>query len=58
MDGMREPYILTHPVHRLHVPDRPVTELLQAEGLFILCFSQVRVKMHTVAPGKSSALLH
>ena len=56
--GVGEPDILPHPVDRLHVRDRPVTELLQAESLLILGFGQMRVQVHGICACQPGRLLH
>src|SRR5215471_13433167 len=45
---VREPHILPHPIHFLHMPDRTMAELLETELFFVLGLGEMCMEMHTV----------
>src|SRR5262249_23632310 len=45
---VREPHILPHPLHVLHIPDRTMAELVETELGFVLGLGEMRMEMHAV----------
>ena len=57
-DRVREPDILAHPVHFLHVPDRAMPELLQAELFLVFGLGQMGVQVNAIFTRQLGGLLH
>src|SRR5437868_6686272 len=55
---VREPHILPHPLHVLHIPDRTLPELLETELDFVFGLGEMGMEMHTVMARQLGGLLH
>src|SRR5262245_49940264 len=55
---VREPHILPHPLHVLHIPDRTLPEFLETELDFVFGLGEMGMEMHTVMARQLSGLLH
>jgi hypothetical protein len=46
--GVREPHILPHPLHCLHITDRTLPKFLETELFFVLGLCEMGMKMHAI----------
>src|SRR5262249_20114172 len=45
---VREPHILPHPIHCLHIPDRTLSDLAETELYFVFGLGEMGMEMHAV----------
>ena len=55
---VREPHILPHPIHCLHIPDRTISKLLETELFFVFGLCEMGMEMHAVMARQLGGLLH
>ena len=55
---MREPDIITDPVHFLHITNGTMTEHLHAELFFVFGFGEMRMEMHAILSRQFRGLFH
>jgi len=45
---VREPHILPHPIHFVHIPDRTLPDLAETELYFVFSLGEMGMEMHAI----------